>query len=362
LIGVREALSTHKYVGQQLAEQMAGAEEEFFDNYLTLLKEKLTAGGCQVETELCAGTPADEILRVITRRDPALLVMSTHGRSGLNRWRYGSVASRLVREAPIATLVIGPHVLELPEQEAAIRRILVPLDGSALAEAALEPATTLARALDAQLVLARAVQWASQVYPSFDPIRLNQELDDSAAAYLDEVRKRTERPAQTDVLRGYPADALIQCVAKAHIDLVVMTSHGRSGAARAILGSVADRMLQCPAPVLLVRPSPGQSASRAAKAAVEAGSPGGPYCQSCGMPLSGPEDFGTTVEGLRQNDYCHFCFDHGRFTQPDISLSSMIEHTTPLTAQATGMSEHEARALLERTLPRLKRWRTPASV
>lgn len=202
--------------------------------------------------------------------------------------------------------------------------------------------------------------------PILRPHRLNQELDNSAAAYLDEARKRTERVAQTDVLRGYPADALIQCVAKAHIDVVVMTSHARGGPARAILGSVADRMLQCSAPVLLVRPEspvPTNSSSlQPAAGAEEAGGSVGPYCQSCGMPLSTLEDFGTTVHGLRQNDYCHYCFDHGAFTQPDISLASMIAQATPLTAQATGMSEHEAGELLQRTLPRLKRWLTPVNV
>lgn len=114
LIGVREALSTHKCVGQHLAEQMAQAEEEFYDHYLTTSKEKLSAEVSQVETKLRAGTPADEILRVIEQRAPALLVMSTHGRSGLNRWRYGSVASRLVREAPVATLVLGPKCSSCP--------------------------------------------------------------------------------------------------------------------------------------------------------------------------------------------------------------------------------------------------------
>ena len=86
--------------------------------------------------------------------------------------------------------------------------------------------------------------------------------------------------------------------------------------------------------------------------------PTGPFCQSCGMPLSKAEDFGTSAEGFRQNDYCHYCYQDGVFTQPDITLEQMIDFSIKPTVAATGMSETEAQGLLERTLPLLKRWRT----
>ncbi len=85
--------------------------------------------------------------------------------------------------------------------------------------------------------------------------------------------------------------------------------------------------------------------------------PMGPFCQSCGMPLSKPDDFGTSAEGWRQNDYCHHCFHDGRFTHREITLDEMIEHVIKPTAEATAMSEPMARALARETLPRLKRWR-----
>ena len=84
--------------------------------------------------------------------------------------------------------------------------------------------------------------------------------------------------------------------------------------------------------------------------------PLGPFCQSCGMPLSKPEDFGTTAERWRQNDYCHYCFQDGKFTHPDMTLAEMIEHVAKPMAQATGMTEPDARAMAEENLPRLKRW------
>ena len=84
--------------------------------------------------------------------------------------------------------------------------------------------------------------------------------------------------------------------------------------------------------------------------------PKGPFCQSCGMPLTKPEDFGTTATGFRQNDYCFHCFEDGKFVQPESSLAEMIEQTIPHTVEATGMTEAAARSLTEQTLPQLKRW------
>jgi hypothetical protein len=84
--------------------------------------------------------------------------------------------------------------------------------------------------------------------------------------------------------------------------------------------------------------------------------PMGPFCQSCGMPLSKPDDFGTNAEGWRQNDYCHYCYQDGKFTQPDITLAEMIKQVVKPAAQATGMTEAEARAMAEENLPRLRRW------
>ena len=84
--------------------------------------------------------------------------------------------------------------------------------------------------------------------------------------------------------------------------------------------------------------------------------PMGPFCQSCGMPLTRPEDFGSTADGLRQNDYCSFCFDDGRFLQPDITIDQMIEFVMRPMIQSTGMTDVAARAVAEEMLPYLGRW------
>ena len=275
LIAIWEGIDTSLVRKRDVIERIFSKEERDHHDYLSGIAQRLEQSGIHVETEFIIGKPADEILRVVSEREPRLLVLATHGRSGLSRWRYGSVASRLVREAPVPTVAVGPHVLEEAHPRA-IRRILVPLDGSPLAESALPVAEELAASFDAELVLVRVLDtYGYYGVPDLDLAQLDRELSAAAEEYLRNARGRIAGnvPVEVYLQRGTAAEALIDIVAEQRIDLVVMASHTRAGLARGVLGSVADRMLQCHAPVLLVRP---EAMSRILH-------PGrGRYCSSCG--------------------------------------------------------------------------------
>lgn len=86
--------------------------------------------------------------------------------------------------------------------------------------------------------------------------------------------------------------------------------------------------------------------------------PKGPFCQSCGMPFERPEDFGTAANGSRVNDFCHFCFQKGTFTEPNISMQGMIDKCVAVMANQGIMSEAQAKALMTEVIPKLKRWQT----
>jgi len=88
--------------------------------------------------------------------------------------------------------------------------------------------------------------------------------------------------------------------------------------------------------------------------------PRGPFCQSCSMPLGKPEDFGTDKAGYRVNDFCRHCFADGAFTEPNISMSEMLERCVRVMDSQGIMAAPQARALLADVMPRLGRWRTPA--
>jgi len=83
----------------------------------------------------------------------------------------------------------------------------------------------------------------------------------------------------------------------------------------------------------------------------------GPFCQSCAMPLDKPEDFGTDAVGYRVNDWCHYCYTNGAFTQPDISMQAMLDKCVDGMVRRRIMSAYKARDLMVEVLPRLKRWR-----
>ena len=78
------------------------------------------------------------------------------------------------------------------------------------------------------------------------------------------------------------------------------------------------------------------------------------FCQSCAMPMT-EEDYGSEKDGSKSKDYCKYCYQNGEFTS-DITMEEMIDFCVPKTAQATGMSEEEARRMSEEIFPKLKRW------
>ncbi len=84
----------------------------------------------------------------------------------------------------------------------------------------------------------------------------------------------------------------------------------------------------------------------------------GPFCQSCSMPLTKPEDFGTDPHGYRINDYCQHCFANGAFTEPNITIQEMIDRCIKIMAEKGIMPEQQAKALMNQTIPMLKRWQS----
>jgi nucleotide-binding universal stress UspA family protein len=242
-----------------LALDVSKAAQDHFTGYLEGIRGKLPdAGNVRV---IVAPGDATEVIPAQAREIGArLIAIATHGRSGIGRWLYGSTAGRLLRDAPVPILVVGPHLLEQQRPRASYNKIMVPLDGSPLSEAAIAPTAMLAKALGASLNLVRVVRWAVQAYPYTLPDayvpQLDDELEKGAKAYLQRMRQSIGDglACEAFVVRGAVADGLHDVIDKQAIDLTVMTTHARSGIARATLGSVADRMLQSNAPVILIRP------------------------------------------------------------------------------------------------------------
>ncbi|HEX8966709.1 MAG TPA: universal stress protein [Chloroflexota bacterium] len=244
--------------------------------YLRGIAERLSAGGRQVDTDTPWGAPVGSILDQIRLHQAQVVVMATHGRSGPGRWLYGSVADDVLRHASVPVVLVSPLSANWsPDRPLSI---LVPLDGSHLAEAALGPAEQLARQLGSGLVLLQVVPFPSYaVYgdeayvAAFDPEAAIAE----AQEYLKSIASRL-RPFITDVRvridLGQPPVAIAEVAAQEHASLIAMATHGRSGLARLVLGSVATGTLRrASVPLLLVRPTALEMAGVADRGAVAAG-------------------------------------------------------------------------------------------
>jgi nucleotide-binding universal stress UspA family protein len=242
--------------------------------YIEKVADRLRGEGLNVTSEVTIGTAAGYILQEADRDPGALIAISTHGRSGLARLVLGGTTSKIVHAATNPVLVIRPA--EQPSSEVAFQHLIVPLDGSAVAEQVLPHAIELAKGLNVDITLITAVlsefEYRKYIEERVEVIAGStatrvfkgpyEEFKNEAAAkamrYLHEVSKRLKAEGVPNVsqrlLQGQPADAIISLAQEIPGSLVAMTTHGRSGVQRWLLGSVADRVVrQADAPVLLIR-------------------------------------------------------------------------------------------------------------
>jgi nucleotide-binding universal stress UspA family protein len=222
----------------------------------------------RVRREIARGNPAVEILRVAAEQEVDLIAMTTHGRGALERWVFGSVADRVARSSPVPVLLVRPS--ERAPQPVVIRRLVVPLDGSPLAEEALPTAQTLAKRLGVPIHLISAIDMMRIIPVEVTPVvafdaavyeETLSQLDAGATALLAEISERLAHEGlhtSSEVAHGSPFMTIAEAVHDG--DLIVMTSHGRSGVQRWLLGSVAEKLVrEAPVPVVLVPVAARQS-------------------------------------------------------------------------------------------------------
>ncbi|MFN2252693.1 MAG: universal stress protein [Candidatus Promineifilaceae bacterium] len=230
-----------------LYEEMNRLGEDEALAYLRSIRNDLPDPGkadivCQV------GSAADSILQYSMENDVDLIVMSSHGRSGINRWVYGSVAERIMSQAPCPTLIINARQ---SSQEGAPSKILVPLDGSGLAEQALHPALDLAQLLDAELYLLSVttsgelrIETASEA-GAFADIENGEVV--KAKDYLQDLAENLDYQKvnyDVEIASGSVAEAIMDYAAENGMELIIMSSHGRTGLKRWVYGSVAEKVLR----------------------------------------------------------------------------------------------------------------------
>jgi nucleotide-binding universal stress UspA family protein len=218
----------------------------------------------EAESAVTVGEAATEILTEARERQADLIVMSTHGRSGIGRWIYGSVADEVMRHAAVPVLLVPPHAHKVWPRDRA-PRILVPLDGSELAFGAIHVADELAEAVRGELLLVRAVEPVPPMYgdpstfvvtdPTVELEAAKRGLERAAA----DLRAKGRKVDVADLL-GFAVNAITDVARERNIDIIAMSTHGSGGLTRLIMGSVATALIQrADVPVLVARPAEKQS-------------------------------------------------------------------------------------------------------
>ena len=220
----------------------------------------MTVDNCVVEQG-----QADQIIVEKAARDKETLIgMATRGRSGIHRWLMGSVAEKVLRGATNPLLLVRGDEEGKSEGVATLKSIIVPLDGSKLAESVLPRAIDLAKKLGLEIVLTRAYQLPLSAYPGADTAYIpNQDafltaVRGEASAYLEakvnEIRGNGIEKVSFILLVGSGADEIIDLARTTPDNLIAMCTHGRSGVKRWALGSVTEKVVRHSGdPVLVVR-------------------------------------------------------------------------------------------------------------
>lgn len=264
LVTVQEPIPSFSY------DEWENAAEDWSRAYLDNAVERIrTHAGAEVTAALLQGHVAEVLEEEARSRGADLVVMATHGRGAFSRAWLGSVADGFLHHTRRPVLLVRPEEGDDEPDlgaDSAFRRIMVPLDGTELAESVLEHAVSFAGLFGAVLHLVRVVPFPMQFTSPYLPhtMQMNQqfvtEARDAAAAYLETQAQRLRARGQTAevavVVVAQPGHGLLAEVAEAACDLVAMATHGRAGLTRAILGSTADKVVRGGGtPVLLYRPA-----------------------------------------------------------------------------------------------------------
>lgn len=262
--------SVHEPIPSFSYDEWESAAWDWSEEYLARVRERL-APHCEgtIDAWVGSGRVVDCLLKRASDVSADLVVMATHGRGAFTRAWLGSVTDGLLRHTTLPVLVVRPGDqpaalgAELPK----INAIVVPLDGSDLAESELAEARVLAKEFGATVHLVRVVAYPAEIASPYLPhtVQMNQRLVEEARELAETyMRERADALRAHDIaveshvlVDAQAGHAIAQVVDEVGADLVIMATHGRGGLQRALLGSTTDKVIRAvDVPVLVRRPTP----------------------------------------------------------------------------------------------------------
>ena len=248
--------------------------------YLDGIGEQLQETGLETELSLLEGHAAESIVASAQEKAVDLIVLSSHGKSGLSRWNVSSVAQKVIMDAPASLMIVRAYQSQAgTSMDLTYRRILAPLDGSQRAESVLSSITALVGCYDAHLLLAHVVRLPEM--PRNMPLskeeaelyeRITMLNRQAARNYLKQIQVRLSLASEVRLLdqTDAPTD-LLALADEEDVDLVVLGAHGYSGNAQRPYGSMATSFITYGSrPLLIVQdlpamqigPTPAENAAK----------------------------------------------------------------------------------------------------
>jgi nucleotide-binding universal stress UspA family protein len=259
-------------------------QQDVYQSYITDIASQLKQKAVEVQREtgtsktietsgeVVTGHTAEEIIQYANKKDVDMILLSTHGHSGIRQWAMGNNADKVLRKSHIPVLLVRAVIPEeIIHAEWCRRMLIVPLDGSQTAESVLPHVETLAKQRSSEDIKVTLIRICEPVFVTADypeasmqltwdehVKRMQDHAKEIAAQYLIKIQKRLEYSGisvSSLVLMGKAADEIINFAQKNQPNLIVMSTHGYSAINRWEYGNVADKILYgVPSPVFLVRP------------------------------------------------------------------------------------------------------------
>ena len=228
------------------------------ETYLRGVIDQLSDNGIPIDFAIGVGPVAETVNLLSRELDADMIMLSTHGRSGVQQWVLGSIASKIIQLSTTPILLIRPTVNgDMPPPR--FERLLVPLDGSEFAERVLPYVRAVDPSFDSSILLLSVpeIPEAATYGIMADAVEaLRLEAEEQAKIYLNNVAAALQEEGLTVrvIVTGSEAAETITAVSKAeNIDLIMMATHGRGGLDRVFVGSVAERLVrQAESPLFLL--------------------------------------------------------------------------------------------------------------
>jgi len=234
--------------------------------YVEEVSDRMKARTKKVSPVVVSGKPADEIISYAERNKADLIVMTSHGRSGIMSWATGSIASKLLQAAAVPLLLVrAVKPKRKVQRPVLLNRILLPLDGSEAGEAAVGYVGELMSRLESEVTLFGVISSGQHIrsvggldYISYPPEQMEM-FKKEAQEYLDGVYRRLKRRKGTvkvtiNVGAGDVGQEILKFAEEKRFSLVAISSHGHSGIEKWVFGSIANKVvLNSKAPVLVVK-------------------------------------------------------------------------------------------------------------